>query len=146
MQTQLTGQKRQKRLVRIITYNKYNAHTDQPFKCTEILKVAYILVPNALKFYRQYRHGQLQSYLCSFNMLMQGCQHPYNTPQQIGEKIGTDLRIQQNDSRIRIYLLCLINMVPLHLLKVMAIHGIQGFSFRIKMSFPKPNECFIVNW
>ena len=43
--------KLQKRLVRIITCSKYNAHTDPLFKSTEILKVANILDLNALKIY-----------------------------------------------------------------------------------------------
>ena len=73
--------KLQKRLVRIITCSKYNAHTDPLFKSTEILKVANILDLNAIKFYYKYLHGKLPSYFYSFNIVTQGSQHSYNTRQ-----------------------------------------------------------------
>ena len=138
--------KLQKRLVRIITRSKYNVHTDPLFKRTEILKVANILDLNALKFYYKYLHGKLSSYFYSFNIVTQGSQHSYNTRQSDQIRIERT-RAEYCDNRLRIYLSCLVNTVPLHLLERIATHSIQGFSFGIKCHFLNlyPTECSIVN-
>ena len=51
--------KLQKRLIRVVTYSKYNAHTHPLFKNTQILKLQDLLDLNALKFYCRYLHGNL---------------------------------------------------------------------------------------
>ena len=92
--------KLQKRLVRIITCSKYNAHTDPLFKRTEILKVANILDLNALKFYYKYLHGKLPSYFYSFNIVTQGSQHSYDTRKS--EQIRTErTRAEYCDNRLK---------------------------------------------
>ena len=92
----------QKRLVRIITCSRYNAHTDPLFKSTEILKVANILDLNALKFYYKYIHGKLPSYFYSFNIVTQGSQHSYNTRQS--EQIRTEpTRAEYCDNRLKYF-------------------------------------------
>ena len=138
--------KLQKRLVRIITRSKYNAHTDPLLKLTEILKVANTLDLNALKFYYKYLHWKLPSYFYSFNIATLGSQHTYNTRQS--EQIRTEhTRAEYCDNRLRIYLPGLVNSVPLHLLERITTHSIQGFSFGIKYHFLNsyPTECSIVN-
>ena len=138
--------KLQKRLVRIITRSKYNAHTDPLVKRTETLKVANTLDLNALKFYYKYLHGKLPSYLYSFNIVTQGSQHTYNTRQS--EQIRTEsTRAEYCNNRLRIYLPGLVNSAPLHLLERIATHSIQGFSFGIKYHFLNsyPTECSSVN-
>ena len=138
--------KLQKRLVRIITRSKYNAHTDPLFKRTEILKVANILDLNALKLNYKYLHGKLSSYFYSFNIATQGSQHSYNT-RQSDQIITGRTRAEYCDNGLRICLPCLVNTVPLHLLERMATHNTQGFSFGIKCHFLNlyPTECSIVN-
>ena len=136
--------KLQKRLVRIITCSKYNAHTDPLFKSTEILKVANILDLNALKFHYKYLHGKLL-YFYSFNIVTQGSQHSYNTRQS--EQIRTErTRAEYCDNRL-IFLPYLINTAPLHLLERISTHSIQGFSSGIKSHFLNlyPTECPIAN-
>ena len=126
--------KLQKRLVKIITRSKYNAHTDPLFECTELLKVADTLDLNALKFYYKYLHGKLPSYFYSFKIVTQRSQHTYNTQQS--EQIRTErTQAEYCDNRLRIYLRGLVNTVPLHLLEGIATHSIQGFSFGIKYHF-----------
>ena len=94
--------KLQKRLVRIITCSKYNAHTDPLFKNIEILKVSHILDLNALKFYYKHVHGKLPSYFYSFNIVTQGSQHSYNTRQS--ERIRTErTRAEYCDNRLKIF-------------------------------------------
>ena len=65
---------------------------------------------------------------------MQGSQHSYNTRQS--DQISIErTRAEYCDNKLRIYLPCLVNTVPLHLLGIIATHSIQGFSFGIKCHF-----------
>ena len=52
----------QKRIIRTITCNKYNAHTELLLKALDKRKMEDTLKRNALKFYYKYTHGTLPSY------------------------------------------------------------------------------------
>ena len=94
--------KLQKRLVKIITCSKYNAHTDPLFKSTAILKVANILDLDALNFCYQCFHGKLPSYFYSFNIVMQGSQNSCNARQS--EQIRTErTRVEYCNNRLKIF-------------------------------------------
>ena len=55
--------KLQKRLISVVTWSKYNAHTDSLFKNTQILKLQDLLDLNALKFYYRYLHENLPVFI-----------------------------------------------------------------------------------
>ena len=52
----------QKRVIRIITRSKYNAHTEPLFKTLGILKLEDNMKLNALKFYFKYTHEALPQF------------------------------------------------------------------------------------
>ena len=58
----------QKRVIRIITRSKYNAHTEPLFKTLGILKLEDNMKLNALKFYFKYTHETLPHFFSSFDL------------------------------------------------------------------------------
>ena len=72
----------QKRLIRVVTCSKYNAHTDPLLKNIQILKLQDLLDLNALKFYYRYQHGNLPSFFYSFSIFTQGAHHSHDTYQR----------------------------------------------------------------
>ena len=71
--------KLQKKCIRIITNNKYNAHTDPLFKSLNLLKIHDIYLLNVLKFYYLYCHDQLPFYLQAFSFIRRSDIHNYST-------------------------------------------------------------------
>ena len=124
-------EKLQKRLIRIITWSKYNAHTKPLLKQLELLKLSDLLELSALKFYFKYLHGSLPRFFYSFNIATQGTQHSHETRQRDQLRVDRS-RINLADNRIRIFLPTLVNSTPLHLLHKITTHSIQGFSSHIK--------------
>ena len=72
-------EKLQKRLIRIISRSKYNAHTESLLKQLELLKLSDLLELSALKFYFKCLHGSLPRFFYSFNIATQGTQHSHDT-------------------------------------------------------------------
>ena len=69
----------QKKVIRIITKSKYNAHTEPLFKKMNILKYTDLVKLKAIKFYYKYCNNQLPEYFKSF--ILEPQQHNYNTRQ-----------------------------------------------------------------
>ena len=124
-------EKLQKRLIRIISRSKYNAHTEPLLKQLELLKLSDLLELSALKFYFKYLHGSLPRFFYSFNLATQGTQHSHDTRQRDQLRVDRS-RINLADNRIRIFLPTLVNSTPLDLLHKITTHSIQGFSSHIK--------------
>ena len=126
--------KLQKRLIRVVTSSKYNAHTDPLFKITQILKLQDLLNLNALKFYYRYLHETLPSFFYCFGIATQGAHHSHDTRQR--DQIRTHRSRTDNcENRLRVYLPKLINSTRLDLLQKITTHSIQGFSSGIKNNF-----------
>ena len=104
-------EKLQKRLIRIISRNKYNAHTEPLFKQLELLKMSDLLKSSALKFYLKYLHGSLPRFFYSFNIATQGTQHSHDTREH-GQLRVDRSRLNLADNRIRIFLPTLVNSTP----------------------------------
>ena len=64
--------KLQKRCVRIITRNAYNAHTQPLMRQVNILSVPDMLLLNSMKFYYKYKRNEVPDYFTSFNLHTQG--------------------------------------------------------------------------
>ena len=123
--------KLQKRLVRIITRSKYNAHTDPLFKRTGILKVANTLDLNALKFYYKYLHGKLLSYFYSFNIVTQGhLQHAAKWANQNWAHTSRILWQQTENTGLS-------KLSPAPLIRKNSCPQHSGFLVRHQISFPK---------
>ena len=69
----------QKKVMRIITLNRYNSHTEPLFKNLKLLKIEDMLKLQELKFYFKYIHKQLHSYLLNWEMIPSINIHNYNT-------------------------------------------------------------------
>ena len=92
--------KMQKRIIRIITCSKYNAHTSPLFKSLRILTLDDMLRLNTLKFYYKYLHNELQPYFYSFNIREQGDRHTYDT-RNSGQLQVETTRTEYADKRLR---------------------------------------------
>ena len=103
--------KMQKRIIRIITCGKYNAHTSPLFKSLRILTLNDMLRLNTLKFYYRYLHNALPPYFYSFNIREQGYRHIYDT-RNSGHLRVEMTRTEYADKRLRIYLPKLVNDTP----------------------------------
>ena len=134
--------KLQKKVVRIISCSKYNAHTEPILKALDIISLDDMLNLNALKFYYKYINNILPPYFYSFNIATQGSIHEHDTRHR------DDLRTERTRTvfagkRLKMYLPQLVNKTPISLLGKIATHSIQGFSFNIKRSYLQSyvNEC-----
>ena len=61
-------EKLQKKAIRIITVNKYNAHTEPLFKSLNILKLKDMFLLNQLKFYYNFINNKLPHYFQQFQI------------------------------------------------------------------------------
>ena len=109
-------EKIQKRIIRIITVSKYNAHTEPLFKALDLLKLKDMLNLSSLKFYYRYLHNNLPAYFNSFQITTQGSHHHYNT--RHSDQIHVErTRTLYADKIVRIYLPNLVNTIPIPLLQ-----------------------------
>ena len=126
-------EKLQKRIIRIITCSKYNAHTDPLFKRVNVLKINDVFKLNALKFYYKYTNNELPSYFCRFQLTRQGSDHPYDT--RHGDQIRTTrTRINFVDHSLRNHLPSLINSTPPNIMSKITTHSLHGFYIYFKKS------------
>ena len=92
--------KLQKKAVRVISNRTYNAHTEPIFKSLQLLKIPDIYKQCVLKFYFQYCHSQLPSYLQSFSYTFRKDIHEYNTRNKTALNTG-QARIKAAQNSIR---------------------------------------------
>ena len=117
--------KLQKRAVRTICKEKYNAHTDPLFKNLSLLKVQDIFVLQCAKFYYRYKHDELPLYFQNF-FIRNSDIHRYPT------RNNSELRpinINHSSSRncIRFHIPILINNLPLNVKSKIDTHSLKGF-------------------
>ena len=139
-------EKLQKRIIRIITCSKYNAHTDPLFKRANVLKINDVFKLNALKFYYKYTNNELPSYFGRFQLTRQGSGHPYDT--RHGDQIRTTrTRINFVDHCLRNHLPSLINSTPPNIMSKITTHSLHGFSIYFKKVTISnyPQNCEIAN-
>jgi len=126
--------KQQKKVIRILSLSRYNAHTEPLFKILKLLKVKNILKLQELKFYYKYKNNKLPHYLQSLPFHPNTETHNYAT------------RIQHNIHQpftkhafakncIRSDIPNIINISPNSILDKIYTHSLQGFSGYIKAHF-----------
>ena len=74
-----TMEKIQKKVIRIITCSRYNAHTEPLFKALNLLKIEHLYKINLLKFYYKLKNQSVPLYFNSFNLDAMRDIHDYNT-------------------------------------------------------------------
>ena len=112
-------EKIQKRIIRIITVNKYNAHAKPLFKALDFFKLKDMLNLGALKFLYRYLHDYKPAYFYTFQITTQGSHQRYITHHS--DQIHVDrTRTLYADKRIWIYLPKIVNLIPIPLLQIIA--------------------------
>ena len=121
----------QKKVMRIITLNRYNSHTEPLFKNLKLLKIEDMLKLQELKFYFKYIHKQLPSYLLNWEIIPSINIHNYNT--RAKDNIHT-FRAKHDFAMkcLRHSLPHTINETPDAIKNKMYTHSLHGFIIYIK--------------
>ncbi len=136
---------RQKRIVRILSISKYNAHTDPLFKTNKLLKVQDIFKLQELKFYFKFKNNKLPYYLQNlpFN---RNTTHSHATRSQHNIH---QMRPNHEYARKCIWydLLILINNAPIQIIEKGYTHSLHSFAAYIKLKILESYQehCRIVN-
>jgi hypothetical protein len=123
--------KLQKKIIRITSCSKYNAHTEPLFKSLKLLKLTDMFTLNVLKFYYKFKRGQLPSFFQSYAIMPQSDVHAHAT------RHHSHIRTQVTRTRLaqkclRHTLPSVINNTPNHITSKIDTHSYQGFSTYVK--------------
>ena len=137
--------KLQKRAVRIICKDKYNAHTDPLFKKLTLLKVHDIFKLQCTKFYYKHTHNKLPDYFRDFFRRNSEI-HGYQTRNREQLRPQTMNNISSR-SCIRFHIPNVINNLPTNVTDKIGTHSLSGFSHYVKLHLLEkyPIECVIQN-
>ena len=137
--------KLQKRAVRIICKEKYNAHTDPLFKNLTLLKVQDIFMLQCAKFYYKYKHGNIPLYFSNF-FTRNSDIHSYQTRRR-NELRPINFNNINTRNCIRFHIPNLINNLPENVKSKIDTHSMKGFShyFKIYLIGKYQLECYIQN-
>ena len=123
--------KLQKRIVRILSISKYNAHTEPIFKRIGLLKVNDILTLQELKFYYKYENNLLPYYLQ--NLLFKPNIHSHAIRSQ--DKIYQWRPMHEYARKcVRYNIPSTVNSTPTNIIEKVFTHSIQGFSKYVKQN------------
>ena len=119
--------KLQKSAVRIITLNKYNAHTEHIFKSLNILKLDDIFKLNQLKFYHKMINSKLPHYFIKFHLIENRQVH------RISNCLRTEKVYHSFSTKcIRFSFPSLINNTETCIVEKVHTHSLNGFATYIK--------------
>lgn len=137
--------KLQKRAVRVISLNKYNAHTEPIFKELELLKIEDIFNSCLLKFQYKLKNDTLPSY---FSLMFDHTEtsHTYHTRNRNSFIIPIP-RTSLSFYTIRHFLPRFMDTMPRLLTEKIATHSLKGFSIYAKNYFigKYSSECHVLN-
>ena len=143
--------KLQKKAVRVISNSTYNAHTEPIFKSLQLLKIPDIYKQCVLKFYFQYCHSQLPSYLQSFAYTFRMDIHEYNTRNKTALNTG-QVRIKAAQNSIRNMTSKIVNTTPDIIINKIFTHSLHGFTTYVKQYYIAEysfecsrNNCYVCN-
>ncbi len=120
-----------KRVIRIISISKYNAHTEPIFKQLELIKLMDILTLQELKFYYKYKNNGLPYYLQNVPFHYNSLTHQTNTCTQQNILVGRTAH-EYAKQCIRYDLPMLVNNTPKEILDKIDTHSLRGFAGYIK--------------
>ena len=136
----------QKKVIRIISLSKYNAHTEPLFKNLKLLKVSDILKLQELKFYYKYKNNKLPHYLQSLPF------HPNTETHDHATRIQHELHQPMSKHTfakncIRSHISVTVNNAPNSILDKIYTPSLQGFSGYIKVQLLQSYQvtCTIVD-
>ena len=135
----------QKKVVRIISLSKYNAHTDPLFKHLKLLKMKDIHQIQQLKFYHKLINNQTSKYFTSLDLVFNFVNHEHNTRR----RNYTTHRVRREYANlcVRNSLPYLLNNTDQIILNKTTTHSLHGFAIYIKNSILNTykDECNIDN-
>lgn len=124
-------EKLQKKIIRIISNSKFNAHTEPLFKRLNLLKVKDLFKLNVLKFYFKHQNSTLPAYFMSFTFVSGNQTHQYNT--RHSQTLRTAItRTSFAKKCLRHELPSLLNSMPPEILNKVTTHSYLGFSNYVK--------------
>ena len=136
--------KLQKKIIRIITLSKYNAHTEPLFKKLDLLTVKDMLKHNTLKFYYRLKKQEVPDYFMSYKILTQEEIHGRNTRyKRLIPKNMTRTQTQQNC--LRNFLPSIMNETSSDILDKIDTHSFKGYSNYAKRTYidKYSTECHV---
>ena len=138
--------KLQKRVIRIITFSKSNAHTEPLFKQMRLLKIQDILKLQELKFYCKLINHQLPSYFNRIPIVLNSAVHQHTTRTESNIFI-TRVNHEYAKRCIRYRIIHTVNSTHNSITSEISTHRIGGFSYFIKMYILSnyTHVCQIVN-
>ena len=123
--------KLQKRVMRIITCSKYNAHSEPLFKELKLLKLEDIRKLQELKLYYKLVHRQLSSYFNCIYVTTINAVHQHNTRQSgnlYSDKVNHDFAKRC----IRFSVIDTVNKTNTSIISKIFTHSIYGFTHYTK--------------
>ena len=135
----------QKKAVRLICSEKFNAHTDPLFKKLNILKVHDIFQLRTIKFYFRYIHNQLPCYFDNM-FAIPSPTHSYHTRGRDNAPLPKPTRIT-SEQCIRYYVPSSIKFLPSCITDKLYSHSYSGLSNYTKIYFLKQYQdiCTVPN-
>ena len=121
----------QKKVIRIITNSRYNAHTSPLFKSLNCLKFEDLYKLNVLKFYFKYCHNELPGYFRSFDISTRSVIHTYNIRSKDLLHVPKT-RTRMAEKCLRIVIPNIVNASPINILNKIFSHSYSGFIWYIK--------------
>ena len=116
---------------KIISWSKYNAHSEPLFKVLDILKIEHLFSQSCLKYVYKFKKSQLPKYFLSFQCVPRSSIHDHGT--RGAEQVDTIYtRTHMAAKCIRSHLPVILNDTPAMIINKINTHSIQGFSFFIK--------------
>ena len=138
--------KREKRIIRIITQSTYKSHCDPYFKALEILKIKDLFELNCIKFLYNFNKGLFPKYFMYFRCSPRSPIHDHDT--RYASHIDTiSTRTVMASNRIRCRLPEIINSTTESISNKIETHRIHGFLQLAKRFFidQYPTHCFEIN-
>ena len=117
----------QKKVIRIITNSKYNAHTEPIMKDLGILKLEDLFKLNMCKWYYRFIHKELPEYFLSYTIRHQFEIHNYNTRHN-SYVLPPAIRIKAARYCLRNHISVVINAIPSNVITKIETHSYKGFS------------------
>ena len=138
--------KLQKRVMRIITCSKYNAHSEPLFKELKLLKLEDIRKLQELQFYYKLVHKQLPSYFNCISVTTINTVHQHNT-RQSGNLYSDRVKHDFAKRCIRFSVIDTVNKTDTSIISKIFTHSIYGFTHytkdRILQNYVYTCNCYI---
>jgi hypothetical protein len=123
--------KMQKKLMRIITNSKYNAHTEPLFKRLKLLKVADIYTISKYKLYHKHINNELPLNLLNINFVTSADIHNYDTRAQNNFVIPR-LKYKVSEQSLRFTIPTIVNTSPCLVREKLYTHSLHGMTSYVK--------------